>query len=319
MELALLERVFCLAMCGGLLAIVSRLKSLLALPLGLILVISTSFLMYLSGKFHIFAFWHFTLFWIVVILEWLFPRDKSYKFLSKENLKSACFIPFHALACLLVVFYFYELIQRWPNFRLNWVRETLPFWYQVVFFIFTADLIIYCIHRAQHTYSWYWSFHRVHHASTQLTSFANFRTNIVALALVPVASRILLFNIFRASTDVILLANAISFSITGVLSHSNLDFPGYRLRWLNYLIVTPNYHSLHHSIEEKFVNFAETFPLWDILFGTFEMPKAKAVIYGIQDQEFSQQNGFMQTIDPFLTVTKFLFGTVSSKPGRNQS
>lgn len=117
----------------------------------------------------------------------------------------------------------------------------------------------------------------------------------------------------------ILVANAVSFSVTGVLSHANLNIPGHRYRWLNYLVVTPNYHAHHHSIEEKFINFPETFPLWDILFGTFEMPKSNAVIYGIQDKEFSKQNGLMQTVDPFISAVKHFFVIGFSRQNRNQS
>ena len=54
--------------------------------------------------------------------------------------------------------------------------------------------------------------------------------------------------------------------------HANLNWT---LGPFKYVLATPVFHRWHHtSLEEGGnTNFAGTFPLWDLLFGTFRMPE----------------------------------------------
>ena len=54
--------------------------------------------------------------------------------------------------------------------------------------------------------------------------------------------------------------------------HANLNWD---LGPFRYVIATPVFHRWHHTApnEGGNTNFAGTFPLWDILFGTFRMPE----------------------------------------------
>jgi sterol desaturase/sphingolipid hydroxylase (fatty acid hydroxylase superfamily) len=46
-------------------------------------------------------------------------------------------------------------------------------------------------------------------------------------------------------------------------------------RWLEWLIVTPRYHHVHHSDDPRHYNnnLAVLFPIWDRLFGTYVDPE----------------------------------------------
>lgn len=50
-----------------------------------------------------------------------------------------------------------------------------------------------------------------------------------------------------------------------------------RLPWLDRLLVTPQVHRIHHSRDPGHYNrnFADAFPLFDILFGTYHKPAAE--------------------------------------------
>jgi sterol desaturase/sphingolipid hydroxylase (fatty acid hydroxylase superfamily) len=50
-----------------------------------------------------------------------------------------------------------------------------------------------------------------------------------------------------------------------------------RLPWLDRILVTPQVHRIHHSINPAHHNrnFADIFPIFDILFGTFRRPEAE--------------------------------------------
>ncbi len=68
--------------------------------------------------------------------------------------------------------------------------------------------------------------------------------------------------------------------------------PSKSLGPFKYVIATPVLHRWHHTSTDEGgeTNFAGTFPLWDILFGTFRMPQGELpVSYGIDDPEFPNQ------------------------------
>ena len=82
--------------------------------------------------------------------------------------------------------------------------------------------------------------------------------------------------------DVILLIAGISPNImlwVGPFTTFHSAFVHANLNWtlgpFKYVLATPVFHRWHHtSLEEGGnTNFAGTFPLWDILFGTYRMPE----------------------------------------------
>jgi sterol desaturase/sphingolipid hydroxylase (fatty acid hydroxylase superfamily) len=66
--------------------------------------------------------------------------------------------------------------------------------------------------------------------------------------------------------------------------HANLNWT---LGPFKYVLATPVFHRWHHTSPEEGgnTNFAGTFPIWDILFGTFRMPEnALPESYGKDEQ-----------------------------------
>ena len=70
------------------------------------------------------------------------------------------------------------------------------------------------------------------------------------------------------------------------LSHANLRW---NLGWLRHLIVSPQFHRVHHGIgvghegAQQGVNFAVVFSFWDKLFGTADLRDAYPAT-GVRDQ-----------------------------------
>jgi len=64
--------------------------------------------------------------------------------------------------------------------------------------------------------------------------------------------------------------------------HANIDV---KLGWLNYLLVTPEQHRLHHStVSDESGHYAADLPLWDLLFGSFTWARNRAPArVGLQD------------------------------------
>ena len=62
------------------------------------------------------------------------------------------------------------------------------------------------------------------------------------------------------------------FAIFAILLHANLDWDWGPLRSV---VASPRFHRWHHTTAERGgeKNFASTFPVLDLMFGTFYMPK----------------------------------------------
>jgi sterol desaturase/sphingolipid hydroxylase (fatty acid hydroxylase superfamily) len=59
-------------------------------------------------------------------------------------------------------------------------------------------------------------------------------------------------------------------------------------RWLNYILLCPHYHQLHHSVarEHWHTNFGLTLAIWDRMFGTLIVPKPdEDFAFGLPDGE----------------------------------
>jgi sterol desaturase/sphingolipid hydroxylase (fatty acid hydroxylase superfamily) len=80
--------------------------------------------------------------------------------------------------------------------------------------------------------------------------------------------------------------------------HANLNWT---LGPFRYVLAGPVFHRWHHTAAERGgeKNYAATFPILDVLFGTFYMPKvALPGDYGIADRSFPPSFG-EQMIYPF--------------------
>jgi sterol desaturase/sphingolipid hydroxylase (fatty acid hydroxylase superfamily) len=156
----------------------------------------------------------------------------------------------------------------------------LPLCVQAVTFLVASDLMIYWLHRAFHRPAM-WRYHAVHHSSEELDWMSAARFHPV--------------NIFLGSVlaDVVLLLAGISPNVLVVLGpftvahsafvHANLNWT---LGPLKHVIAGPVFHRWHHTAAEDGgdKNFAGTFPVLDLLFGTFHMPKDRVPDgYGVID------------------------------------
>ena len=156
----------------------------------------------------------------------------------------------------------------------------LPVWVQIIGYLVITDFLLYWNHRAFHR-GILWKYHAIHHASKDLewTSAARFHPVNQALGAAAVDVLALLAGI---SPDIFLLVGPFNI-ITSCLVHANLNWSFGPLR---YVFVSPVFHRWHHSREVRDKNFASTFAIWDLMFGTAHIPAgARPPDYGIDDAE----------------------------------
>jgi sterol desaturase/sphingolipid hydroxylase (fatty acid hydroxylase superfamily) len=135
-----------------------------------------------------------------------------------------------------------------------------------------AEAGLYWKHRLSHEWPLLWRFHAVHHSVTRLWFFNTGRFHLVdTITGLAVGMPVLL--LLGAPHDVLILVSAIT-AIIGLLTHCNIEM---RCGWLNYVFNTPALHRWHHSkvLHEGNRNYGENLMLFDLMFGTFTLPKRR--------------------------------------------
>jgi sterol desaturase/sphingolipid hydroxylase (fatty acid hydroxylase superfamily) len=171
----------------------------------------------------------------------------------------------------------------------------LPLWLQAAIFLVGADVIMYWSHRIFHGPTM-WKYHAVHHSSTDLDWISAARFHPVNIALGSVASDVILMLAGISPNALVILG---PFTIAhSAFVHANLNWT---LGPLRYVIAGPVFHRWHHTTAEQGGerNFASTFPVLDLIFGTFHLPKETLPgSYGVADQAYPGDFG-AQMIHPF--------------------
>jgi len=137
------------------------------------------------------------------------------------------------------------------------------------------DGVLYMQHVMFHAIPLLWRLHRVHHADPDydVTTGARFHTlEIILSMLIKFATIVMLGPPVVAVVIFEVMLNA-----TAMFNHGNVTLPRQADRLLRLLVVTPDMHRVHHSIEddESNSNFGFSLPWWDRLFGTYRaQPRA---------------------------------------------
>jgi len=165
-------------------------------------------------------------------------------------------------------------------------RYDVPSWVAVVAGIVVLDLAIYLQHVMFHAVPALWRLHRMHHADLDIDVTTGARFHPVEI----VISMLIKFAVIAAlgvpSVAVVLFE--VLLNATSMFNHSNVRISPALEPALRWLVVTPDMHRVHHSIErdETNSNFGFNLSLWDRLFGTYRaQPRAghQAMTIGIPD------------------------------------
>jgi sterol desaturase/sphingolipid hydroxylase (fatty acid hydroxylase superfamily) len=167
-----------------------------------------------------------------------------------------------------------------PGLLLRPMVTSLPPVAQAIGGFLVFDLLVYWAHRWGHTVPLFWRFHSVHHSSRHLDWVSGFRTHpLDGFFIAPAAVFLIAAGVDNRLTG----AFAILQFLVGLGAHLNVRF---RLRPLWPLVMTPEFHHWHHELadEAHHTNYSTFLPVWDIMFGTYRMPRdARPQRYGISE------------------------------------
>lgn len=153
----------------------------------------------------------------------------------------------------------------------GWIAAHLPLWLQIGLLLIISDIIMYWWHRYFHS-SKAWKYHAIHHSPTEIDWLSAGRfhpvNSFISFSLTGALMVLLGFSpeCFAALIPFNIIMNGIV--------HANLSWT---FGSFKYVLASPVFHRWHHTkaAEGLNKNFAPTFPILDVIFGTFYMPKGK--------------------------------------------
>ncbi|RKS23233.1 sterol desaturase/sphingolipid hydroxylase (fatty acid hydroxylase superfamily) [Flavobacterium endophyticum] len=210
-------------------------------------------------------------FFLFVYLEYkLAQRRKRPEIFNYESSVSNISIGLaERLINLFIAASFYLLFYHiYEHYRIFDIPSTFLIW---VGLILATDFVWYWYHRLGHEVNFFWAAHIVHHHSEEFNFTA--------------AARITTFQaIIRTGFWCILpfLGFHPKMVITMLIVHGAYSFFTHtqvigRIKWLEYVFVTPSVHGVHHASDEKYLdkNYGDMFTFWDRMFGTFQEEEEK--------------------------------------------
>lgn len=156
-------------------------------------------------------------------------------------------------------------VKGWGLFN----SVALPFWLAVVLSLLLLDLTIYLQHVMFHALPLLWRIHRVHHTDMDfdVTTALRFHPVEIVLSMVIKLAVIALLG----APAIAVLVFEIILNATAMFNHANASLPAGIERVARLVVVTPDFHRVHHSVltAETNSNFGFNVPWWDRMFGTY--------------------------------------------------
>jgi sterol desaturase/sphingolipid hydroxylase (fatty acid hydroxylase superfamily) len=167
----------------------------------------------------------------------------------------------------------------------GWLLEHLTIykvqsgWLLYVIAFVALDFAGYWVHRLAHSVNFFWNNHIVHHSSEEFNLACALRQSIsvyfriYAFLLIPAA-------LLGVPQQVIAVVGPLHLFAQFWYHTRHIG----RMGILEYIIVTPAHHRVHHAINKEYLdkNFGQIFIFWDRMFGTFQDERADIpAVYGV--------------------------------------
>ena len=174
--------------------------------------------------------------------------------------------------------------------------EGMPTWAITGIAFVLWDVSFYTSHWAHHRFPFLWSIHAVHHQGSEFNISLAVRNSWFQV-LTP-APFFLVLAVAGIPVEIYLSVGAVHYIIQ-LYNHNGITKTS---GWLDYILITPTHHRLHHAMNPAYLdrNFGSALLVWDKLFGTFAKEREdNPVQVGMADAP-KTQNAFWLNTAPFL-------------------
>jgi sterol desaturase/sphingolipid hydroxylase (fatty acid hydroxylase superfamily) len=224
---------------------------------------------------------------IVIVLERLFPYDKSQRFLRSQLFNDFFLYTLVQSYVLGMGFsYLMEIIHSSSDLASLRFASEWPLALQLLLFVVLHDFYIYWFHRYQHASRFFWRIHEAHHSALDVDWLSGSRSHTLEI----VINQSIEFGVIAllsGSPEIPVMKAALD-GIWGMYIHSNINV---RSGWLQHVINGPEMHRWHHAtdIDAHNKNFSTKLAFWDWMFGTAFLPQQrKPRAYGLDDTDYPE-------------------------------
>lgn len=142
---------------------------------------------------------------------------------------------------------------------------------KVIASLLIMDFLAYLLHVLAHKVGALWRLHQIHHSDNHFDASTGLRHQPLEGAI-----NLCLLIVCYAALGLPLVVIAIYgvvFAVHSIVSHANIAIPPRVDRWLRLVIVTPDLHRIHHSVDAREYNgnYGQVLPWWDWMFGTLRI------------------------------------------------
>ena len=244
---------------------------------------------------------------VVMLLERFFPANPQQKLISrglKQDLVWFIFITniFSLTLYSILTSFLYIFFSENLGFLAIDIAKSWPLAMQVLAGFLLWDFMFWFSHLTRHRIRALWLFHSVHHSQKELNIFTDDRRHPVDDFVRLIITFFPMF-IFQVSPSFAITFLGLIQSIHGRFVHANVRA---NLGILGYLIVSPQFHRLHHSKETCHydLNFGGVLSVWDYLFNTAHHAREEYPVTGVSDPYFPKAQRSSKALQYFITFKK---------------
>ncbi len=148
-------------------------------------------------------------------------------------------------------------------------------WLAIAASVVILDFAIYLQHVMVHAVPALWRLHRMHHTDLDFDVTTGARFHPIEI-LLSIGIKMAVVVLIGAPAAAVLVFEVV-LNAASMFNHGNVALPAALDRALRLVVVTPDMHRVHHSIDasETNSNFGFNLPWWDRLLGTYRDQPAK--------------------------------------------
>ncbi len=234
------------------------------------------------------------LFWgmlaAVLAIEALVPADPTQPLLSRGFFLDACYFGLNMAFRAVVLSAYVGLLKALYDRHLGFLTiETIAAWpgpARLALAVLVVDFLAWFHHWVRHRIPVLWRFHAVHHSQRQMNLFTDLRYHPAEYLVTVTLVALPMFVLQQAFP--IVFAYSMFVQWYTKFYHANIRIG---LGPLRHLLVTPQSHRIHHSIEPRHqdTNFGVIFSVWDRLLGTAYRGPVEYPSTGIADRSLPSE------------------------------
>jgi sterol desaturase/sphingolipid hydroxylase (fatty acid hydroxylase superfamily) len=221
------------------------------------------------------------IFLLLYVAEHVFPERESFTDI-RHDFKNVLLGFINALIIFGFGYYFQKIIIYVNAHQFGLFNKMeLPLSVSLIFQFIIIDIFMYWWHRANHSFSFLWQFHKLHNTDEKLNTTSAIRFHGAEIALSYVA-RLLVFPLFGISVHAIFIYSLVFLPVV-IFHHSNIKINQSFDYLIRKIIVSPGMHRIHHSklTKETNSNYSSVFSCWDALFKSYRKKPLHEIDFGL--------------------------------------